>query len=363
MCYNEKDAIAEEREERTLKTVFIVDDNDVNLLSAEEALNEQYRVYTLKSARVMLELLEVIKPDLILLDIEMPEINGFEAMRLLKSNSRYAGISVIFLTGRCDETAEVLGFEMGAVDFITKPFSRLVLLNRIKTHLDIDDIIHEQTAEIRKQKDELQRLKDSIVSGLARVVENRDNMTGEHIERTTTYIKILLKALLQSGVYADEISRWDIESVALSARLHDVGKVAVSDLILNKPGKLTGEEFETMKKHVLEGEKIIGDIIDESGDQIFLHNAKLFAGCHHERWNGTGYPRGLKGEEIPLQGRIMAIVDVYDALVSDRPYKSAFSHEQAMSIISENRGSHFDPAIVDVFMEVHDRFAEVRSSQ
>ena len=339
-----------------MKTIFVVDDNNVNLLAAETALAAHYRVFTLPSASGMFELLEDILPDLILLDIEMPDTNGFDALKQLKSNERYANISVVFLTSRSDVSAEVLGFELGAVDFISKPFSEPALVNRLKTHLDIDGIIREQT-------EELQRLKNSIVSSLARVVENRDELTGGHIERTTMYIKVLLDAMLERGVYSDEIRRWDIDSVAFSARLHDVGKITVSDLILNKPGKLSAIEFEWMKKHTTEGERIIDDIINESGDKFFLHNAKLFAGCHHERWDGTGYPRGLKGEDIPLQGRVMAIADVYDALVSDRPYKAAFSHEQAVDIIIDSKGSHFDPKVVDVFLDVRSQFAEVGKCQ
>ena len=339
-----------------MKTIFVVDDNNVNLLAAEKALTAHYRVFTLPSASGMFELLEDIIPDLILLDIEMPDTNGFDALKQLKSNALYAGISVVFLTSRSDVSAEVLGFELGAIDFISKPFSEPALYNRLKTHLDIDAIIREQT-------EELQRLKNSIVSSMARVVESRDELTGKHIERTTMYIKVLLDAMLKSGVYSEEVENWDAEAVAFLARLHDVGKIKVSDAILNKPGKLTDEEFDIMKTHTTEGERIIDDIINESGDKIFLHNARLFAGCHHERWDGTGYPRGLKGEDIPLHGRVMAIADVYDALVSDRPYKKPFSHEQAVDIIIESKGKHFDPKVVDVFLGVSGQFAEVGRCQ
>ena len=335
-----------------MKTIFIVDDNNVNLLAAEDALTEHYRPFTLPSAASMFELIKDIMPDLILLDIEMPEIDGFETIRRLKANEKYKNVPVIFLTSRKDADSEALGFELGAVDFISKPFSESVLRNRIKMHLDVEAIIREQT-------NELQKLKDSIITVLASVVENRDMLTGGHIERTASYIKILIEAMRERGVYAEEIDKWDLDSVILSARLHDVGKVIVSDLILNKPGKLTDEEMETMKNHAIKGEQIIDDIILGSGNQVFLHDAKLFAGCHHERWDGTGYPRGLKQDDIPLQGRIMAIADVYDALVSERPYKRAFSHEKALDIIMESKGTHFDPKIVDTFLAVSDSFAQV----
>jgi putative two-component system response regulator len=336
----------------TGKIIFIVDDNDVNLLAAKEALSSQYRVFPLASAATMFELLEDITPDMILLDIEMPEMDGFQALKKLKSDSKTADIPVIFLTSRTDDSTEALGFEMGVVDFKTKPFSRTVLLNRIKTHLNIENLIQERT-------DKLQKLQTSIVSALANMVENRDKLTGTHIDRTTRFLRILLEAMLERGIYIDEISKWDFEQTVNSSRLHDVGKIAVSDSILNKPGKLTPEEFDIMKTHATEGEKIIDKIISESGDEDFLHNAKLFAAYHHERWDGTGYPYGLKETDIPLQGRIMALVDVYDALVSERPYKKAFTHENSVEIIIYSKGKHFDPKVVDVFLEVSEKFAEV----
>ena len=295
------------------------------------------------SASAMFELLEDISPDLILLDILMPDMDGFETIKILKSKQKFAEIPIIFLTSRTDASTESLGLEMGAVDFISKPFSRPVLLNRIKTHLDIEDIIHERT-------ENLKRLKNSIISVLANMVEYRDRITGRHIERTTKYIRLLLNAMIERFVYYDEISQWDIEVAVSSARLHDIGKIVISDLILNKPEKLTDAEFEIIKTHAIEGKKIIDSIIEESGDETFLQFAKLFAGYHHERWDGTGYPYGIKGKDIPLQGRIMAVSDVYDSLVSVRPYKKAFSHREAVEIMKEGRGTHFDPDLVVVFL-------------
>jgi len=326
-----------------LKTIFIVDDNNVNLLSADEALSKYYRVYTMPSASVMFELLEDVKPDLILLDILMPEMDGFEALKKLKSNSKHAEIPVVFVTSRNDPLTESLGFELGAIDFITKPFSAPVLQNRIKTHMEVEDIIMERTSNLKK-------LKNSIVSVLANIVENRDEVTGSHIERTTRYIKLILDNMQKLGVYYDEIKQWDLDVAISSARLHDIGKIIISDSILNKPGDLTPEEFEMIKTHAVEGEKIIDNIIAESGDETFLQFAKMFAGYHHERWDGKGYPYGLEGTKIPLQGRIMAVADVYDALVSRRPYKKAFSHTEAVDIIKKSSGVQFDPDLVNVFL-------------
>jgi putative two-component system response regulator len=337
-----------------MKTIFVVDDSDTNLSMAESALEDNYRVMTMPSAAKMFELLDKIIPELILLDIEMPEVNGFTALEKLKSVDLWSGIPIVFLTAHTDTEVEVRGFELGAVDFITKPFSAPVLLNRIKTHLDIDEVIRERTAQVY-------RLQNSIISVLANMVENRDKGTGGHIERTSAYIKLLIEGMNNLNVYSDEIHKWDVDKIISSARMHDLGKISITDIILNKPGKLTDNEYETMKTHALEGERIIDEIISQTGEADFLRNARLFAGCHHERWDGKGYPHGLKGEEIPLQGRIMAIVDVYDALVSERPYKKAFTHEEAVKLIMQNAGTQYDPLIADVFFKVNDKFKAVRA--
>jgi putative two-component system response regulator len=336
-----------------MKTIFLVDDSDTNLATAEEALEKQYNVMTIPSAKKMFSLLEKITPDLIMLDIEMPEIDGFESIKLLKNNYSYMDIPVVFLTSRNDAAVEAHGFELGAVDFITKPFSAPVLLNRIKTHLDIDEIIHERTVHLKQ-------IQNAIIYVLADMVENRDKVTGGHIERTTIYVKLLLEAMLEKKLYIDEICNWDFDAVSSSARLHDVGKIAISDSILNKPGKLTKEEYDIMKTHVLEGEKVIDKIINLTGEEEFLFNAKLFVGYHHERWDGAGYPRGINETSIPLQGRLMAISDVYDALVSNRPYKNALPDEEAAKIIMEESGKQFDPDMVEVFVSIKDKFKAVR---
>jgi putative two-component system response regulator len=332
-----------------MKTIFVVDDSDTNLSMAEAALEDQYRVMTVPSAVKMFTLLEKVIPDLILLDIEMPDIDGFTALRRLKSHESWVNIPVMFLTGRTDAEVEVRGFEMGAVDFLIKPFSPSVLKNRLKTHLNIDRIIRERSAQ-------LNHMQNSIVEVLADMVENRDKGTGGHIERTSLFLKILIEEMKARGIYRDEIEKWDVEKMISAARMHDLGKISITDVIVNKPGKLTPEEYQVMKTHAVEGERIIDEIIARTGDGDFLRNAKLFAGNHHERWDGKGYPRGLKGEEIPLQGRIMAVVDVYDALVHERPYKKAFTDEEAVKIIMENSGTHYDPQIVGIFHEVKDQF-------
>jgi putative two-component system response regulator len=304
--------------------------------------------------------LEKIIPDLILLDIEMPEMNGFEAMKLLKANTRYAEIPVIFLTALDNAANESLGIELGAVDFIAKPFSEPVLINRIKKQLYIGELIHERTEQLRERTMQLERLQNGIVLILADIVENHDTNTGGHIERTSAYMRLLIEAMKERGLYIDELNKWDMDSVVSSARLHDIGKISIPDVILKKPGKLTNEEFITMKTHSALGENIIEQMVRVIGNVEFLQNAKLSAAYHHERWDGSGYPYGKKGMDIPLHGRIMAIVDVYDALTSDRPYKKAFSEEEATSIIMGDAGKHFDPAIAKIFFEIRDQFEATR---
>lgn len=343
-----------------MKTIFCVDDSDLNLVMEKQVLEGYYRVFTMPSAVKMFTLLEKVTPDLILLDIEMPEMNGFAAIEKLKQNENTAKIPVIFLTATIDDNVEARGIQLGAVDFIVKPFSKLALLNRVASHINISELIRMRTEHIEK-------LQNGIVSVLADIVESRDKTTGGHIERTSTYVGILLEEMCERGVYVEEMQKvknsWNLKLAAASARLHDIGKITISDLILNKRGKLTDEEFLEVKKHVEEGEHIIDQIIYKTGDVEFLHYAKLFASYHHEHWDGTGYPHGLKGTEIPLQGRVMAIVDVYDALVSERPYKKAFEHEEAVRIIKDDSGKQFDPEIVRVFLEIESKFKAISQMQ
>jgi len=338
-----------------MKTIFAVDDSDTNLSMVKKTLEKSYRVLTMPSAAKMFTLLEKITPDLILLDVEMPDMNGFETLLCLKSYPSHEGIPVIFLTGYTDDEIEAHGFELGVVDFIAKPFSTPVLLNRIKMHLEIDELIRERTAKIR-------RLQNGIVNVLADVVEERDKRTGGHNDRTSMYVKTLIKAMEEQWVYADEMREWDMEMVVSSARLHDVGKVHIYDMVLNKPGKLDNKEYGEMKLHAMEGARIIDRMIEQTGEEGFLQNAKLFAEYHHEWWDGSGYPHGLAGTDIPLQGRIMAIADVYDALVSSRSYKEPLTEDEAVNIIAMNAGKQFDPKIVEVFLEVKDQFKAVRDA-
>jgi putative two-component system response regulator len=337
-----------------METIFVVDDCDVDRAMIKQALDESYRAYALPTAEAMFELIDTVIPDLVLLDIRMPETDGFAALKRLYSDPRTATVPVVFMTSYGDAETEARGFEAGAVDFINKPFAQSVLLRRIETHLRIDRLIKKRTGRIT-------RLKNGIISVLADLVECRDEATGGrgHIDRTSRCIKELIEALRESGVYADEVADWDTDTMVASARLHDIGKIAVSDSILNKPGKLTPEEFAVIKSHVAEGERIIDKIATQTGDEDFLRFAQQFVSYHHERWDGGGYPYGLKGEEIPLTGRIMAIIDVYDALVSARPYKKPVPPKLALNTIMQESGTHFDPNLAEIFFLKRKEFEDI----
>ena len=360
--------------ENARRKIVLVDDNAANLAIGRNLLRMFYEVYPAPSAAKLFQILENIIPDLVLLDIEMPEINGYEAIKLMKADPRLSDIPIIFLTSKNDEDSELEGFDLGAADYIAKPFFGPLLLKRIENQLIIvqqkkellasqailKDYADNLEMKVQDKTAEVLSLQNAVLATVADLVEFRDKLTGGHIARTQRYLKVLIEELIREGVYADVISNWDMDFVLRSAQLHDVGKIAITDLILNKPGKLTPEEFEIMKTHVTAGVDAIEKIMGETNDQhAFLQHALLIAGTHHEKWDGSGYPVGLKGANIPIEGRLMAIVDVYDALISERPYKKAFSHEEACRIIEDDSGTHFDPALVGVFRNVKDEFEKI----
>jgi putative two-component system response regulator len=344
------------------KTIFLVDDSVTNLTVGRNALAGHYNVSTINSGERLLKMLEKSIPDLILLDIEMPDIDGYDAIKVIKSKRETEHIPVIFLTAKNDAEGELEGLSLGAVDYITKPFSPPLLLKRIGMHLELLEYNNCLQDMVEAKTKSVVDLQNAILKTMAELVECRDDITGGHIERTTSYLAVLLDAVMMLGLYEKEMEAWDLKLVLQSAQLHDVGKIAVRDSVLQKPGKLTDEEFDEIKKHALFGEEVIEKIKKKTPEQAFLEHAGIFAGTHHEKWDGSGYPRGLKGEEIPLQGRLMAIADVYDALVSDRPYKKAFTHEQATDIISKGSGNHFEPVLVDVFLKIADEFNEIKKT-
>ncbi|MDR0503429.1 MAG: response regulator [Treponema sp.] len=349
-----------------MKTIFLVDDDITNLAFGNDALCKHYNVITMNSGSRLIKMLENHTADLILLDVEMPEMDGYSTIKILKSNEHSKYIPVIFLTAKSDTESELTGLSLGAIDYIAKPFSPPLLLKRIQMHLlvesqknqliDFNDNLMEMV-DVRTKM--IEQLKNALLKTMAELVEYRDSTTGEHIERTRLYMSLLLETLQKNEKYQKEIESWDMDLILQSSQLHDVGKIAIRDGILLKPDKLTSEEYEEIKKHVTFGENVIERIKKNTSERAFLDQAKILITTHHEKWNGSGYPNGLKGEEIPLQGRLMAIADVYDALISERPYKKAFTHEEAVNIIIGDSGEHFDPDLVDLFLGIADRFKDI----
>ena len=348
------------------KTIFMVDDDMTVLVLGDKTLSKHYDVVTFSSGVLLLKTLEKSIPDLILLDVEMPVISGYETIKRIKEKQETSHIPVIFLTSKSDMKSELEGLSLGAIDYIFKPFTPPLLLKRIEVHL----LVESQRKELVSFNNNLLEMVDAktktvvelqnaILKTMAELVDCRDDITGSHIERTQKYVGLLLNSLIEKGQYKEETSTWDLSLVLQSTQLHDVGKISIRDSILLKPGKLTDEEFEQIKLHTIYGEQIIDRIKENTTEHAFLHYAKIFAGSHHEKWDGSGYPRGLKGEQIPILGRAMAIADVYDALISERPYKKAFTHEEVIRIFDDSRGKHFDPVFVDLFLGVSDKFKEI----
>jgi putative two-component system response regulator len=345
------------------KLIMLIDDDPTNLMTGKTVIQKLYEdlytVWTVDSGVRALELLERKLPDLILLDIEMPEMDGYETIKRLKSNQKTAKIPVIFLTALSSADNEYDGLALGAADYITKPFNEKILQKRIETHLMLAEHTNnlEQLVESKTQK--IVQLQDAVLSTVAELVEFRDDNTGGHIDRTQSYLQLLVENMIKRGLYNEAIAVWDVNLLIKSAQLHDVGKISIPDNILNKPAKLTDEEFTVMKTHAALGKDAISKIISKVDESEFLHQAALMAYTHHERWDGNGYPQGLKGEEIPLQGRLMAIADVYDALISERPYKKAFSHEEAVKIISAGKYTQFDPLLTELFEDIESEFRTI----
>jgi putative two-component system response regulator len=348
------------------KKIMFVDDNTTNLAVGKNILQETYDVLTVNSGERALQILEKLLPDLILLDIDMPDMDGIETIKRIKANNAASDVPVIFLTARGDANSELDGLTLGAVDYIHKPFSAPLLLKRIEIHLlmrEQNDRLQDYNDNLQKMVEEktvnIQRLQDTFITTFSELVEFRDENTGGHIVRTQLYLKALAEKMLEKNVYPGEIEAKDIGLLVQSAQLHDVGKINIPDAILNKRGKLTDEEFEIMKRHTTLGKEAIAKIMAKVDENQFLHHAAIMAYSHHERWDGKGYPLGLAGEAIPIQGRLMAIPDVYDALISERPYKPPFSHEKATEIVVAGKGTQFDPLLVDLFQEAALEFEKI----
>jgi putative two-component system response regulator len=317
------------------QTVLIVDDEPTNLRVLNQVLSDNYKLIFAKSGQEALRLVEKDQPELILLDVMMPEITGYEVCQSLKNSHQFKSIPIIFVTALNDSGDEAKGLNMGAVDYISKPISPAVVKARVKTHLSLVDA------------EELRATRLQVIQRLGRASEYKDNETGMHVMRMSHYSRVLALAY--------GFSENDADNLFNAAPMHDIGKIGIPDSIMLKPGKLTDEEFEIMKQHPEIGAEILGE-----SDSDLIALAKMVSMTHHEKWNGTGYPKQLKGEEIPIEGRIVALADVFDALTSVRPYKEAWSIEKAMAFIHEQKNKHFDPELVDLFEQQLEAILDIK---
>lgn len=311
----------------SLPRILIVDDEPTNLRLLRQILQDNYKLSFARSGKDAISLVEKELPDLILLDIMMPEMTGFDVCKHLKNNTTTSHIPIIFVTALQDSIDETSGFDIGAVDYIVKPVVPSVVLARVKTHISL------------VKADELRATHLDLIQRLGRAAEYKDNETGLHVQRMSHYARIIAMAYGFNEHAAHELM--------MAAPMHDIGKIGIKDNILLKPEKLTPEEFDVMKTHTLIGAEIL-----EDSRSTLIQLAHTVALTHHEKWDGTGYPNGLKGEEIPIEGRIVAIADIFDALTSVRPYKDAWSVEEAIDFIVEQSGKHIDPALPPLLIKM-----------
>jgi putative two-component system response regulator len=340
--------------------ILVVDDVPANLTLLAGMLKEKgHRVRPVPSGKLALKAVEHEPPDLILLDITMPEMDGFEVCRRLKQDTRFQEIPIIFISALTETLDKVTAFSSGGVDYVTKPFQFDEVEARVETHLKLHRYQSRLEELVKEQVKEISDSQVSTIFALSKLTESRDKSTGKHLERVQIYCRLLAEKLSREEPYNSVIADTFINNIFNASPLHDIGKVAIPDHVLLKPGKLAAEEFEIMKTHSL-----IGAATMEAVNEIYRNNAFISMGisiarAHHERWDGTGYPNGLKEEEIPLAARIMAIADVYDALRSKRCYKGAFSREQSSEIIKDGSGTQFDPSLVKAFLEMEESFDRI----
>lgn len=346
-------------------TVLVVDDTADNLMLMSDLLKDRYRVKVAINGEKALRILQGDPlPDLILLDIMMPGLSGLQVAEQLQQNLRTRDLPIIFLTAMATVEDEIRGLALGAVDYITKPISPARLLARVETQLKVKaaaDFLRDQNdfleQEVQRRTREVMAIQDVTIQAMASLAETRDNETGNHIRRTQHYVKLLAESLREHPRFRNELNDENIKVLFKSAPLHDIGKVGIPDHILLKPGPFTPQEFEIMKTHTTLGRDAIQRAEDQLGISVdFLRVAKEIAYSHQEKWDGSGYPEGLSGDAIPLSARLMALADVYDALISRRVYKAGMAHEQAVEIIRQGRGAHFDPDICDRFVAVAEQF-------
>lgn len=348
-------------------TIMVVDDTPANLNILRLMLQGKgHRVLAFPDGRAALNAMTINPPDLIMLDVMMPEMSGFEVCERLKADETLKDIPVLFISALSEVTDKVKAFAVGAVDYVTKPFSFEEVNARVDTHLRLQKMKLELARHnlylkelVNAQVREICDSQLATIMAVSKLAEYRDDETGHHIERTRMFCRTIAEQLRRNPCYEEIISDAYLEDIFHAAPLHDIGKVGIADSILLKPGKLTSEEFEIMKTHAMIGANTLQTVSNKYPKNAFVNMGIAIASAHHEKWDGSGYPDGLAGEDIPLAGRIMALADVYDALRSKRPYKDPFTHEKSCRIILEGKGKHFDPVVVEAFQQVEARFAQI----
>lgn len=349
--------------------ILAIDDDAIILNAVLSALRGRYDVRPFSSGKTALKFMNQTamgEIDLILLDYHMPEMDGFEILDHLRTDERTREIPVVFLTAWSTGDSEVEALKRGASDFLDKPIKPSVLLMRVEHQLELqryrkhlEHMVAEQTERLRSANEKLKNREEATLNLLARVTDMRDQYTGSHIERTTEFVRIIAEDLYENPHEGYELTDEQFHAIVMTSKLHDLGKIAVPDHILLKPGRLTDEEFEIIKRHPDHGAELLAEYVSQTEGDPFLYIAMEIARFHHEKWNGEGYPLGLAGEEIPLPARIAALADVYDALTSRRPYKKSLSHEESVEIIAKSSGVNFDPHIVALFLKHQERFREI----
>lgn len=350
--------------------LLLVDDTPENLRFLSASLKtEGYKIRVAPNGELALAMVNEALPDLVLLDIDMPGMNGYQVCDKFKSDVQLKKIPIIFLSALHDNQAKVLAFRHGGVDYITKPFRIEELIARITTHLELQGLREELqqhnqalTKMVSDQFDEIYKAQLTTIFALIKLSESRDDDTGKHIDRVGSYAKHLTKIARQSTQFNCQIDDQFEQDIFHAAAMHDVGKVGISDAVLLKPGKLTTEEFELIKSHATIGFNTLDAIAQNYPQNHMIALGAVVAHHHHEKWDGTGYPQGLKGDEIPLCARIVAIADVYDALRSPRPYKPPFDHEKSIGFLKEGAGSHFDPYLIEIINEFENDFDGIWNS-
>lgn len=334
------------------KHVLLVDDSRENIIVAKEIIGDMVQLSTAKSGKEAIIFLKDNKVDLVLLDIMMPDIDGVETAKIIKANPETADIPLIFLTADNSAERETECIELGAVDFIEKPYKAPIVKMRIKRALEYAEAKELLEFAVEVKNTRILQMQQKIIVGFAELVESRDDFTGRHIKRTSAYVEAICKEILKRNLYGNKYGREYFNNVILSAPMHDIGKIAIPDAILCKPAKLDDDEFEIMKTHATAGYKILRNILPNLEKTDYIDVALDVALHHHEKWDGNGYPSKLNGEAIPLSARIMALADVFDALISKRCYKAPMPMDKAFAIIEESSGTHFDPKLAKLFIEI-----------